>query len=197
MQHVGEFYQTPLLPAISLQCPDNTNEFAKAINIVTGLQMSQTHAYADILLHTINPDRSTFLLLPVGVTHSVIFFRFTDFFGTLLMTLLVGGDGEGVMGGVNREEGSCSCSAMDSSMSVGMMDFWSGVGGGVSGLTRFDKTGRARFCCGNRSNNSLNAFLYAKCMNGCYPISQYNRRDIPPAVLLQMAFHCSFETDKT
>ena len=158
--------------------------------------MSQTHAYADILLHTIKPDRSTFLLLSMG-THSVVFFRFADFFETILMTILVDGDGEGVMGGVNREEHSCSCSAMDSSMSVGMTDFRSGVGGGVSGLTRFDKTGKARFCCGNRSNNSLNASLFVKCMNGCYPISRYDRRDIPPTVPLQMAVRCSSETDKT
>jgi hypothetical protein len=78
------------------------------------------------------------------------------------MTILVGGDGEGVMGGVNREEHSCSWSARESSMSVGMTDFRSGVGGGVSGLTRFDKTGRAKFCCGNRLNNSLKASLSAK-----------------------------------
>ena len=84
------------------------------------------------------------------------------------MTIFVGGDGEGVIGGVNREERSCSWSAMDSSMSIGIMDFRSGVGGGVSGLTRCDNTGRARFCCGNRSNNSLKAFLSANRINGCY-----------------------------
>ena len=106
--------------------------------------MSQTHAYADILLHTIKPDRNTFLLLSMG-THSLVFFRFAGFFETILMTILVDGNGVGVVGGVNREEHSCSWSAMDSSMSVGMMDFRSGVGGGVSGLTRFDKTGKARF----------------------------------------------------
>jgi|SRR5438105_3507849 len=158
--------------------------------------MSQTHAYADILLHTIKPDRNTFLLLSMG-THSLVFFRFAGFFETILMTILVDGNGVGVVGGVNREEHSCSWSAMDSSMSVGMMDFRSGVGGGVSGLTRFDKTGKARFCCGNRSNNSLNVYLFVKCINGCYPISQYNRVDMPPTVLLQMAVRCSSETDKT
>ena len=62
-------------------------------------------------------------------------------------------------------------------MSVGMMDFRSGVGGGVSGLTRLERTGNARFCCGNRSNNSLNADLSAFRINGCYNQKEFPEKD--------------------
>lgn len=50
----------------------------------------------------------------------------------------------------------------------GRVDLCSGVGGGVSGLNLFERTGNARFCGGNLSNNSLNADLLAFSTNGSY-----------------------------
>ena len=60
-------------------------------------------------------------------------------------------------------EDGCCCAVLQSSI-----EFDSGVGGGVSGLTRFDKTGNARCCGGKVANNRLNAALLAFLKNGCY-----------------------------
>ena len=63
------------------------------------------------------------------------------------------------------EDGRC-CVVLQIKSSGGI-EFDSGVGGGVSGLTRFDRTGIARCCGGKIANNLLNAALLAFLKNGC------------------------------
>jgi hypothetical protein len=65
---------------------------------------------------------------------------------TNLSDTLIFGDGEGVIGGVNRERERRWGTVTMSLDAFGVDDSNSGVCGGVSGLILFQRTGNARFC---------------------------------------------------
>lgn len=66
-------------------------------------------------------------------------------FNTSFMVNLLCEDGDGVTGGVNRD-GEGGWADIHGFRGSGVIDCRFGEGGGVSGCTRLERTGNARFC---------------------------------------------------
>ena len=79
------------------------------------------------------------------LTLFVTFSSLVLFLRTIFRTTFSCGDGDGVIGGVRRDRDETSSSWEEHRGEFGRVDVGHGVGGGVSGLSRFDKTGNARF----------------------------------------------------